>query len=62
MNKTILYHVLEEKSLSNGKLYRIKKDTKLRLICHENLLNKNIKVFCNLAKNVREVFKFKFIY
>lgn len=57
MKKVILYHVLEETSLTNGKLYRIQKGTKLRLKCHEKLLNKNIKVFCNLASNLDD-FKF----
>jgi glycogen debranching enzyme len=62
MENTILYHVLEETSLTNGKLYRIKKGAKLRLTCHPTLLDKNIKVFCNLPKNLKDnlnEFKFK---
>ena len=50
MSKQIFYHVLEESSLTNGKLYRVKKGTKLRLTSDPKLLNKTLRVFCNLPK------------
>lgn len=61
MVQEILYYKLEEINLNNGRLYRVKKGSKLHVICNSTLINKNIRFFCNIPSNLSQIInKFKF--